>query len=82
MKWGQFLWLVESMNKNNAIANMSETKLSMHAGPHVDAPDHMFDHYFDVDSLDLEQFQHCFNWICYICPELLVNFTKDKNILN
>lgn len=54
MKWGQFLWLVESMNNNNSIANMSETKLSMHAGTHVDAPDHMFDHYFDVDSLDLE----------------------------
>lgn len=42
------------MNNNNSIANMSETKLSMHAGTHVDAPDHMFDHYFDVDSLDLE----------------------------
>lgn len=26
----------------------------MHAGTHVDAPDYMFDHYFDVDSLDLE----------------------------
>lgn len=54
---GQFLWLRMSM-KNGSIANVSELKFSTHSGTHVDAPGHMFDHYydagFDVDSLDLE----------------------------
>lgn len=54
---GQFLWLMAGM-KNGSVCNISEMKLSMHAGTQVDAPGHVFDHYFDagfdVDSLDLE----------------------------
>uniref|UniRef100_A0A7N2MY89 Uncharacterized protein n=1 Tax=Quercus lobata TaxID=97700 RepID=A0A7N2MY89_QUELO len=54
---GQFLWLRLSM-KNGSIVNVSELKFSTHSGTHVDAPGHVFDHYydagFDVDSLDLE----------------------------
>lgn len=53
---GQFLWLPKSM-KNGSLANNSEMKLPTHTGTHVDAPGHVFDHYFDagfdVDSLDL-----------------------------
>ncbi|CAI0445756.1 unnamed protein product [Linum tenue] len=54
---GQFLWLPKSM-KNGSLANNSEMKLPTHTGTHVDAPGHVFDHYFDagfdVDTLDLE----------------------------
>ncbi|KAF8019205.1 hypothetical protein BT93_G0021 [Corymbia citriodora subsp. variegata] len=54
---GQYLWLQLSM-KNGSIANFSEIKLPAHTGTHIDAPGHVFDHYydagFDVDSLDLE----------------------------
>ncbi|GFP84602.1 hypothetical protein PHJA_000604100 [Phtheirospermum japonicum] len=54
---GQFLWLAKSM-KNGSQANNSEMKLGAHTGTHVDAPGHVFDHYFDagfdVDTLDLE----------------------------
>lgn len=54
---GHFLWLAKSM-KNGSIANNSEMKLPAHTGTHVDAPGHVFDHYFDagfdVDTLDLE----------------------------
>ena len=54
---GQFLWLPKSM-KNGSIANNSEMKMQAHTGTHVDAPGHVFDHYFDagfdVDTLDLE----------------------------
>ncbi|XP_017409481.2 cyclase-like protein 2 isoform X2 [Vigna angularis] len=54
---GQFLWLPKSM-KNGSIANNSEMKLPTHTGTHVDAPGHVFDHYFDagfdVDTLDLD----------------------------
>ncbi|KAL6211281.1 hypothetical protein ACLB2K_016508 [Fragaria x ananassa] len=54
---GQFLWLPNSM-KNGSIANNSEMKLPAHTGTHVDAPGHVFDHYFDagfdVDTLDLD----------------------------
>ncbi|KAM7482474.1 hypothetical protein LguiB_007057 [Lonicera macranthoides] len=54
---GQFLWLPASM-KNGSLANNSEMKLPTHTGTHVDAPGHVFDHYFDagfdVDTLDLE----------------------------
>lgn len=53
---GEFLWLQHSM-KNGSLSNNSEMKLSVHAGTHVDAPAHLFDHYydagFDVDTLDL-----------------------------
>ena len=54
---GQFLWLPASM-KNGSLANNSEMKLPTHTGTHVDAPGHVFEHYFDagfdVDTLDLE----------------------------
>lgn len=54
---GDFLWLPKSM-KNGSLANNSEMKLPTHTGTHVDAPGHVFDHYFDagfdVDTLDLD----------------------------
>uniref|UniRef100_M1C4S6 Cyclase family protein n=1 Tax=Solanum tuberosum TaxID=4113 RepID=M1C4S6_SOLTU len=54
---GQFLWLPNSM-KNGSLANNSVMKLPTHTGTHIDAPGHVFDHYydagFDVDTLDLE----------------------------
>lgn len=53
---GQVIWLPNSM-KNGSLANNSEMKLPTHTGTHVDAPGHVFDHYFDagfdVDTLDL-----------------------------
>ncbi|CAB4290570.1 unnamed protein product [Prunus armeniaca] len=71
---GEFLWLPKSM-KNGSIANNSEFKLPTHTGTHVDAPGHVFDHYFDagfdVDTLDLEVLNG---------PALLVDVPRDKNI--
>ncbi|CAL9105252.1 unnamed protein product [Musa acuminata var. zebrina] len=71
---GQFLWLPKSM-KNGSLANNSEMKLPTHTGTHVDAPGHVFQHYFeagfDVDTLDL----HVLNG-----PALLVDVPRDKNI--
>ncbi|XP_060667521.1 cyclase-like protein 2 [Ziziphus jujuba] len=71
---GQFLWLPKSM-KNGSLANNSEMKLPTHTGTHVDAPGHVFDHYFDagfdVDTLDLE----VLNGLA-----LLVDVPRDKNI--
>ncbi|XP_042507223.1 cyclase-like protein 2 [Macadamia integrifolia] len=71
---GQVLWLPSSM-KNGSRANMSEMKLPVHTGTHVDAPGHMFDHYFDagfdIDSLDLAVLNG---------PALLVDVPRDKNI--
>lgn len=56
-KLGQFLSLPQNM-KNGSIVNISELKIIAHSGTHVDAPGHVFDHYFDagydVDTLDLE----------------------------
>ncbi|KAL6209834.1 hypothetical protein ACLB2K_020773 [Fragaria x ananassa] len=71
---GQFLWLPNSM-KNGSIANNSEMKLPTHTGTHVDAPGHVFDHYFDagfdVDTLDLDVLNGA---------ALLVDVPRDKNI--
>ncbi|XP_052193638.1 cyclase-like protein 2 isoform X1 [Diospyros lotus] len=71
---GQFLWLPKSM-KNGSLANNSEMKLPTHTGTHVDAPGHVFDHYFDagfdVDTLDLGVLNG---------PALLVDVPRDKNI--
>ncbi|XP_028097014.1 cyclase-like protein 2 isoform X1 [Camellia sinensis] len=71
---GQFLWLPASM-KNGSLANNSEMKLPTHTGTHVDAPGHVFDHYFDagfdVDTLDLAVLNG---------PALLVDVPRDKNI--
>ncbi|KAF0901003.1 hypothetical protein E2562_037242 [Oryza meyeriana var. granulata] len=54
---GQFLWLPASM-RNGSRANNSEMRLPTHTGTHVDAPGHVFQHYFDagfdVDSFDLD----------------------------
>uniref|UniRef100_J3MVK2 Cyclase family protein n=1 Tax=Oryza brachyantha TaxID=4533 RepID=J3MVK2_ORYBR len=50
---GEFLRLVRSMRNASDIANFR----APHSGTHVDAPGHVFDHYyhagFDVDTLDL-----------------------------
>ncbi|XP_002518692.2 cyclase-like protein 2 [Ricinus communis] len=71
---GQFLWLPASM-KNGSLANNSEMKLPTHTGTHVDAPGHVFDHYFDagfdVDTLDLEVLNG---------HALLVDVPRDSNI--
>lgn len=51
------LKLIASM-KNGSFANVSEMKMSVHSGTHVDAPGHFIDEYydagFDCDSLDLQ----------------------------
>lgn len=54
---GKVVSVSKSM-KNGSLANISNMKLdSTHTGTHVDAPGHVFDHYFDagldVDTLDL-----------------------------
>ncbi|XP_024028930.1 uncharacterized protein LOC21410075 [Morus notabilis] len=71
---GDFLSLPKSM-KNGSLANNSEMKLPAHTGTHVDAPGHVFDHYFDagfdVDTLDLEVLNG---------PGLLVDVPRDNNI--
>ncbi|CAN1276703.1 Cyclase-like protein 2 [Linum perenne] len=71
---GQFLWLPRSM-KNGSEANFSEIKLPTHTGTHVDAPGHVFDHYFDagfdVDTLDLEVLNGA---------ALLVDVPRDTNL--
>ncbi|CAB80135.1 putative protein [Arabidopsis thaliana] len=69
-----FLRLAASM-KNGSFANVSEMKLSVHSGTHVDAPGHFWDNYydagFDTDSLDLQVLNG---------PALLVDVPRDKNI--
>ncbi|KAI6701363.1 hypothetical protein NL676_015687 [Syzygium grande] len=71
---GQFVRLAGSM-KNGSLANNSEMKLPAHTGTHVDAPGHVFDHYFDagfdVDTLDLAVLNG---------PALLVDVPRDKNL--
>ncbi|BBH09627.1 Cyclase family protein, partial [Prunus dulcis] len=50
-------------------------KFSVHSGTHVDAPGHVFDHFydagFDADTLDLEVLNG---------PALVVDVHRDKNI--
>ncbi|RAL49403.1 unnamed protein product [Cuscuta campestris] len=71
---GKFLSLLMSM-KNGSDYNLSELRLCVHAGTHVDAPGHMYDDYFDqgfdVDSLDLRILNG---------PALVVDVPRDKNI--
>ncbi|KAL8258287.1 hypothetical protein R6Q59_030328 [Mikania micrantha] len=71
---GEFLRLPASM-KNGSLANNSEMKMPTHSGTHVDAPGHVYDHYFDagfdVDTLDLRVLNG---------PALLVDVPRDKNI--
>ncbi|KAI6701367.1 hypothetical protein NL676_015691 [Syzygium grande] len=71
---GQFVRLSGSM-KNGSLANNSEMKLPAHTGTHVDAPGHVFDHYFDagfdVDTLDLAVLNG---------PALLVDVPREKNL--
>jgi len=54
---GEFLQLTRSMRNGSDIANFSELRLTAHSGTHVDAPGHVFEHYydagFDIDTLDL-----------------------------
>lgn len=70
---GQFLRLAASM-KNGSLANNSEMKLPAHTGTHVDAPGHVFDHYFDagfdVDTLDLAVLNGKF--VGFLCWFLMV----------
>ncbi|RZC86154.1 hypothetical protein C5167_026825 [Papaver somniferum] len=70
----QFLWLPPSI-KNGSLANNSEIKFPTHTGTHVDAPGHIFDHYFDagfdVDTLDLEVLNG---------PVFLVDVPRNSNI--
>ncbi|XP_052167300.1 cyclase-like protein 4 isoform X2 [Oryza glaberrima] len=72
---GGFLRLVRSMRNGSDIANFSELRLTAHSGTHVDAPGHVFDHYyhagFDVDTLDLAILNG---------PALLVDVPRDSNI--
>lgn len=73
--------------KNGSLANNSEMKLPTHTGTHVDAPGHVFDHYFDagfdVDTLDLDVLNgscilfysiHCFVFLalCSMLNHVLV----------
>ncbi|CAN1771487.1 Cyclase-like protein 2 [Linum perenne] len=71
---GKFLRLISSM-KNGSDANMSEFKMSVHSGTHLDSPAHFYDNYFDagfdVDTLDLEVLNG---------PALLVDVPRDSNI--
>ncbi|XP_062020748.1 cyclase-like protein 2 [Rosa rugosa] len=71
---GEFLSLGMSI-KNGSDANVSVMKFSVHSGTHVDAPGHVFDHYydagFDVDALDLEFLNG---------PTLVVDVPRNKNI--
>ncbi|XP_027112547.1 cyclase-like protein 2 isoform X2 [Coffea arabica] len=71
---GEYLTLLLSM-KNGSDYNFSELKIPVHAGTHVDAPGHMYDHYydagFDIDSLDLRVLNG---------PALLVDVPRDKNL--
>ncbi|CAL5080341.1 unnamed protein product [Urochloa decumbens] len=70
-----FLRLARSMRNGSDIANFSELRLTAHSGTHVDAPGHVFEHYydagFDVDTLDLAVLNG---------PALLVDVPRDKNI--
>ena len=54
---GNPIKLVSSM-KNGSLYNLSEMKMIVHSGTHVDSPAHFFqEHYeagLDVDTLDLE----------------------------
>lgn len=71
---GEFIWPHETI-KNGSLINVSVFKLTTHTGTHVDAPGHVFDHYYeagyDVDTLDLDVLNG---------PALLVDVPRDKNI--
>jgi len=70
-----FLRLARSMRNGSDIANFSELRLTAHSGTHVDAPGHVFEHYydagFDVDTLDLAVLNG---------PALLVDVPRNSNI--
>ncbi|PQM38066.1 kynurenine formamidase-like [Prunus yedoensis var. nudiflora] len=71
---GEFLWLGLNM-KNGSLVNVCMMKFNVHSGMHVDAPGHVFDHFydaeFDVDTLDLEVLNG---------PTVVVDVPRDKNI--
>lgn len=73
---GRFLRLLQSMD-NGSLVNSSEMMLPAHTGTHVDAPGHVFQHYFeagfDVDTLDLE----VLNGLTSFPLNLLLFFFRD-----
>nr|CAB3449125.1 unnamed protein product [Digitaria exilis] len=66
--------LKESM-ANGSVNNVSELKMVVHSGTHVDAPGHMVQEHFvaglDVDKLDLDVLNG---------PALLIDVPRDTNI--
>ncbi|KAF8783895.1 hypothetical protein HU200_000344 [Digitaria exilis] len=66
--------LTESM-ANGSVNNVSELKMVVHSGTHVDAPGHMVQEHFvaglDVDKLDLDVLNG---------PALLIDVPRDTNI--
>ncbi|KAJ4829805.1 Cyclase-like protein 2 [Turnera subulata] len=74
-RMGRFLRLLTSTKNGSDDYNSSELNLFVHAGMHVDAPGHFYDHYFDAgfdaNTLDLE---------VLIGPALLVDVPRDNNI--
>ncbi|XP_078438267.1 cyclase-like protein 3 [Wolffia australiana] len=71
---GELLSLPESI-KNGSNCNISQLKLRVHTGTHVDAPGHFYQNYFeagfDVDTLDLAVLNG---------PALLIDVPRDRNI--
>ncbi|KAI3916031.1 hypothetical protein MKW98_004472 [Papaver atlanticum] len=71
---GQLLQLAVSM-KNGSLYNVSELKLRVHTGTHVDAPGHFYENYFDacfdIDTLDLDVLNG---------PALVVDVPRNMNI--
>jgi len=66
--------LAESM-ANGSVSNVSELRMLVHSGTHVDAPGHMVQEHFeaglDVDKLDLDVLNG---------PALLIDVPRDTNI--
>ncbi|CAN6246892.1 unnamed protein product [Urochloa humidicola] len=66
--------LTESM-ANGSVSNISELRMVVHSGTHVDAPGHMVQEYFEaglgVDKLDLDVLNG---------PALLIDVPRDTNI--
>lgn len=71
---GPVTQLTESM-ANGSINNVSELRMLVHSGTHVDAPGHMVQEHFeaglDVDKLDLDVLNG---------PALLIDVPRDTNI--
>ncbi|KAL2622245.1 hypothetical protein R1flu_002450 [Riccia fluitans] len=65
--------LVKSMRRDNHVCNLSELKLIVHSGTHVDAPGHfvneMYEGGYDVNGLDLQ---------ILVGPVLIVDVSKEE----